>query len=173
MALLVLFPGSSTAEISRNVDSIVFSIHVDTASQLDLNGLEQHLELVRLLVQRSQQPSDVACCTKLEAIDLELFGTLGDGGDIIDSSSKWSALGNRKAFVSDISWCGFPRDVLGCASIGGERMAVALDFSFSFLPVVIAHERGHNAGLAHRSADSCKLMFPSASSDAGCLNVTE
>ena len=55
---LALFSVSSTAEINQRVDRVVFSIHVDTAPQLDLNELEQHLEDAWLLFQESQQPSD-------------------------------------------------------------------------------------------------------------------
>ena len=38
---LALFSVSSTAEINQRVDRVVFSIHVDTVPQLDLNELEQ------------------------------------------------------------------------------------------------------------------------------------
>ena len=57
LALLALFPASISAEIDQRVDSTVFSIHVDTASQLDLNELEQHLENARGLFHSSQKAS--------------------------------------------------------------------------------------------------------------------
>jgi hypothetical protein len=167
--LLALFPHGSAAEIDQRVENLVFSIHVDTASDLDLSGLEQHLERARLLFHMSQASSDVTCCTKIEAADLELFGTSGDGMDIIDSESKWNQLGNRKAFVTDLVW---PSPAAGRAILGGERMAVALDTPVSRLPHVIAHERGHNAGLNHRDDDPCNLMH-SSGDHAGCLQVSE
>ena len=172
LVLLALSPGNSTADINRRTESQLYSIHVDTASLMDLGELGQHLERARLLFHMSQQASDVACCMELAAYDLELFGTPGDGGDIIDSESKWNRLGNRKAFVTDISW---PSPAAGKAQLGGQRMAVALDTSTSFRPVLIAHERGHNAGLSHRDDDLCNIMSGAglSTADGGCLNVVE
>jgi hypothetical protein len=140
LVLLVLFPGEGVAEIGRRIDSLVFSIHVDVASQLDLEELRQHLNSVRAWAESSRGPDDVSCCTEIQAISLEVFGTPGDGLDVIDSESKWNQLGSRKAFVQDIAWCVGPTSTCGCGTVGGDRFAVSL-LSSCFFPYVIAHER--------------------------------
>ncbi len=81
LGVLALIPSPSAAETSRRVDSLVFSIHVDLLSTYDLEDLRRALEDARALFQGSQRPGDVACCTQIEAIDLEIFGTPGDGLD--------------------------------------------------------------------------------------------
>jgi cysteine-rich repeat protein len=164
LGVLALIPGGSGAEISRRVDSVVFSIHVDVASELDLDELRDHLAMVRSWFESSRGPDDVACCTEIEAIDLEPFGTPGDGGDILDSQAKWNALGSRKAFVLDITW---PSPTCGVGELGGERMAV--DVTCEWISYVIAHERLHNAGVNHGTGDPPTFM----DNGAAYLRVSE
>ena len=61
--VLALFAGGSAAEISRRVDRLVFSIHVDLVAQFDLEDLRRVLEDARVIFQGSEGPTDVACCT--------------------------------------------------------------------------------------------------------------
>jgi predicted neuraminidase len=113
----------------------------------------------------SRGSDDVACCTEIEAIELEIFGTPGDGLDVLDSEAKWNQLGSRKALLFDISWPS--PDATGVAELGGERMAVAL--CCAWIPYVIAHERLHNAGRSHGDGDPCTFM----DNGPGCLRVSE
>jgi hypothetical protein len=148
------------------VDSLVFSVHVDLLSQFDLADLRRALEDARVIFQGSQGPTDVACCTQIDAIDLEIFGTPGDGLDVIDSEAKDDQLGSMNAFVLDITW---PQPSCGRAGLGGNGMIVALDCA-SRTAVIIAHERGHNAGLNHRTDVICD---PLMSGFGRCLNISE
>ena len=93
LGVLALVPSPSAAETSRRVDSLVFSVHVDLLSQFDLADLRSRLEEARALFQGSQGPTDVACCTQIGAIDLQIFGTPGDGLDVIDSQAKFDQSG--------------------------------------------------------------------------------
>ncbi len=60
LGVLALIPSPSAAEISRRVDSLVFSVHVDLLSQFDLADLRRALEDARVIFQGSQGPTDVA-----------------------------------------------------------------------------------------------------------------
>ena len=76
LGVLALIPSAGAGEISRRVDPLVFSIHVDLLSSYDLADLRRALEDAREIFEFAQGPSDVACCTQIEAIDLEVFGAL-------------------------------------------------------------------------------------------------
>jgi hypothetical protein len=164
----------AAAQIERRSDRVVYSVHADVVDQLDELELALYLREATLLLQRSQGPVDAACCTGLEAVELEVFGAPGDGLDAIDSEQEWLQLGNRKAIVQSIRWCGnVGSNILGCAETPGERLAVALDADPEDLALVLAHERGHNAGLSHRTNDSCALMRPTVNPSHGCVNSAE
>ena len=165
LAVLMLLPGFAAADISRRVDPLVFSIHVDLLSIYDLEDLRRHLEDARALFQGSQGPTDVACCTQIDAIDLQIFGTPGDGLDVIDSQAKQNQVISMNALVLDIT---YPNPGCGKGTLDGDGMIIALDCGN--VGQTIAHERGHNAGLNHRSDDSCQ---PIMGSSRGCLNISE
>ncbi len=96
LGVLALIPSPSAADQSRQVDPLVFSIHVDLLSQFDLADLHRALEAARAIFQGSLGPTDVACCTQIDAIELEIFGTPGDGLDVIDSQAKRDRLSYGK-----------------------------------------------------------------------------
>ncbi len=75
--MTIALPARSTAQLVENVDTPGFEIHVDVASQVDLATLQAYLEDARVLVHGTQQPSDVACCSTLEAASLPSFGSPG------------------------------------------------------------------------------------------------
>jgi hypothetical protein len=166
LGVLALIPCAGEADTGRRVDRLFFSVHIDLLSHYDLEELRRDLEDARVAFQGSQGPTDVACCTQIDAIDLEVFGTPGDGLDVIDSEAKDSQLGSMNALVLDITW---PTPRCGSAPLGGIGMTVALDCLN--IGNIIAHERGHNAGLNHRDNDSCLPLM--RNSRGGCLNVSE
>jgi hypothetical protein len=162
------------AQSERRADRVVYSVHVDVADQLGELDLAFYLREATLLLQRSQGGVDAPCCVRLDAVELERFGTPGDGLDVIDSELEWQQLGSRRAIVQSIRWCGQVRPaILGCAETPGERLAVALDTDPEDMAIVLAHERGHNAGLTHRTNDACALMRPSVYHTQGCVNGSE
>ncbi len=122
LGVLALIPSPSAANHVRKVDSLVFSIHVDLVSQYDIEDLRRVLEDARAMFQGSSGPADVACCTQIDAIDLEIFGTPGDGLDVIDSQAKQDQVISMNALVLDITW---PTPRCGSAFIGRNGMTVA------------------------------------------------
>ena len=108
-------------------------------------------------------------------------GTLDDSLAVIENEAEFNALMTWTGttvdrvgfFVQSLNWCNGPTNAIGCAPIGGTRFVVALDAIDSVRSQVIAHERGHNAGLVHRETDTCALMSATASSAKGCLTQDE
>jgi hypothetical protein len=185
LLLTLIWASSAGAQIGRRLDRTQYSIHVDVASQVDLAELRLYLEEADRLLQQDQGAADVACCMSLRAAppstppgapdsdSLVVFGTPGDGLDVIDNPDEWEALGTRRAIVQTIDWCGtYNASLLGCATTPGNKLAVALDGGPGMMSLLIAHERGHNANLGHRS-EACALMAPSISPTNGCLTSGE
>jgi len=168
LGVFALVAGESIAEVNRPADSMYFSIHVDIAAQLDLDELREHLRSVRSWVESSRGPDDISCCTEIQAIDLQIFGTPGDGLDVIDSEAKYNLISSLHAFVQDIAWCGGPTSACGCGRIGDDGFLVSVSDN-CFVPYVIAHERLHNAGQVHGTGDPCTFM----DSGAICLTTYE
>ena len=167
LAVLVLLPGVAAANIGRRVDSLIFSIHVDLLAQYDIEDLRRHLEDARAAFQGSQGPGDVTCCTQIDEIDLEIFGTPGDGLDVIDSEAKENQVISMNALVLDITW---PSPRCGSGRNGEPGMIIALDCSD--IGHTIAHERGHNADLSHRTDATCTPLMES-NGRGGCLLISE
>jgi hypothetical protein len=161
------------AQIARRVDRVQYSIHVDVAAQVDLAELRVYLAEATQLFQQDQGADDIPCCMSLQSDSLVVFGTPGDGLDVIEDADEFDALQGRRALVQTISWCGsYNPSLVGCAEQPGDTLVVGLDAGLWLLSRVIAHERGHNATLAHRD-ENCALMSPSVSYGDGCLNRTE
>ncbi|MCH8084590.1 MAG: hypothetical protein IH885_10180 [Myxococcales bacterium] len=169
LAVLMLLPGFAAADISRRVDPLVFSIHVDLLSIYDLEDLRRHLEDARALFQGSQGPTDVACCTQIDAIDLEIFGTPGDGLDVIDSWAKVVQLGSMNALVLDITW---PSPICGWAGALEDAIGRIVALDCSGTGHIIAHERGHDARLDHRTDATCTPLMDT-NGRGGCLSGLE
>ena len=83
--MALALPARSTAQLVENVDDPNFEIHVNVASQVDLATLRAYLEDAKVLVHGTQQASDVACCSTLEAASLPTFGNANDGLDVINN----------------------------------------------------------------------------------------
>ena len=145
----------------------------------------------KLLLQGDQGPADVPCCVDLHriAITQVALATLQD----VDSASDYNDMlnicnqqgGGSCAFLVDtVSYCnGFAPNLRGCSdnpscasNLPGDdptlTLVVSLDaLADGTLAETIAHERGHNACLAHVAASPCQLM--QAASGGGCLDATE
>ena len=127
-----------------------------------------------LLVEGSQGPADTPCCVTLDAVTVTTFS--GAGLDVIDTEAKRDAVlgGPNGAYLVEAVWycASFSTSIRGCAYSPGDTFMVSLESEeANRLPAVIAHERGHNAGLGHVSGSECNLMDPSAG--GGCLSVSE
>jgi len=157
--------------------------------------LEGELDIANRLIEGRQGPVDTACCARMAgAASVAVFGTPGDGYDVIDSASKLNNLnsifggsGSNAYLVDGITYCGGPAPTsVGCAvqsncSGNGNDdpnlwMIVTVEsFETGTLPLVISHERGHNACLTHSNLNGCDVMQGTITNpgNGGCLSATE
>ncbi len=185
---VIAFASRAGAGATLNSDEILWVVHDSIANQISEDDLGRYLDQVEVLLQGSQDTNvDVATCTAFSTFPsggpalITSGGTLDPGLVTIDSEAEFNELINWPGtthdrvgfFVQSINWCDGPTNAIGCAPIGGTRFVVALDAVDSVRPMVIAHERGHNAGLEHRTDDNCALLHPNASASRGCLNQNE
>jgi hypothetical protein len=96
-----------------------------------------------------------------DPVDVSTFS--GAGLDIIETEEEIDAvLGGPDGgyLVHSVWYCAsFSTSIVGCAGIGADTFVVSLDAEDSdILPVVTAHERGHNSGLYHAANDYCEMM---------------
>ena len=139
--------------------------------------INQQVHQANLLLQGHHGPVDVGCCIELDPVSVTTFGTNGDGLNTIINGTQFSQVqgfGDGAYLVQFIHYCngGFNMGIRGCAATPGDLLVVGLEADENqFLPEVIAHERGHNAGLDHVSNNPCELM--SASNGGGCLSTSE
>lgn len=165
--LLIVVPFTAEAAVTRLVDPFVWKIHVEVANQLDEDSLREIVERASWLLQADQEagPGDLPCCARFEAIELQTFGTIGDGLDVISNQIEWDALASPGAYiVADLEYCGsFDPSILGCADTPGSKLVVGLDAGPNDehrFATLIAHERGHNKGLGHRPDIAGCAVFP-------------
>ena len=125
------------------------------------------------LLEGGQGPFDQPCCTRLgRSVSVTTFGTPTDGLDVVDSAEDQEAISNAggpgsNAFLVDsMTHCGVSAPAaVGCAikpdSCSNNDdpdlwMIVTVEsLDSETLPMVIAHERGHNACLPHVAVAEC------------------
>lgn len=193
-ALLLIAPaflaGRAQAAATLHRDPLQFVVIDSLASQIDVAEIDGLLADAAALLRASQDGSiDFPTCTDLTtftdgAAPPVLFtsgGTLGPELAVIDNQAEFDALmdwnGNLSSevafIVQAINWCSGPTNAIGCAPLDGNRLVMALTALPNVRGMVVAHERGHNANLLHRTDDTCAVMFPSANRFHGCLNQDE
>jgi hypothetical protein len=136
--------------------------------------IEDRLAEAEILVQGHQGPVDTPCCVAFDTVSVTTFS--GAGLDIIDDEDEILDVLGRPAggyLVQSVWYCSsFSTTIVGCSGIGGDTFVVSLDAEDDdILPLVIAHERGHNAGLDHVGNDYCELM--AGARGGGCLSTSE
>jgi len=167
---------------SGNVHDLVWRIHVDLIDIPGGQDLAFFAQLINdrhaqanVMLQGHQGPFDSGCCTELDAVSVTTFGTPGDGLDVVSTAGEFNAVianGNGAYLIQTLQYCSGPGLVAGCAATPGDYLIVAFDADDSgFLAEVIAHERGHNAGLPHVAANNCQLM--QSFNGGGCLTTSE
>jgi hypothetical protein len=186
LVLVALVPlASANAAPTKNVHNMDWFVHIDmidAGAGMDLAFyqalIEDRLREADRLIQGHQGPVDNGCCVELDPVTVTTFGTVGDGLDMITTSGELDMVlgGGATAgayLVELVHYCNsFSPGIRGCANSPGTNLVVGLEADDNgFLSVVMAHERGHNGGLSHVSANPCELM--SASSGGGCLSVSE
>lgn len=183
LVLLSMLSGSPVlAAPSESVHELDWFVHVDLVTVSEdipfwTSLIAERLAEADVLIQGHQGPVDNGCCVVLDAVTVSTFGSSGDGLDAITSQGELNSvfgLGAGAYLVDMIHFCNstFSTGIRGCALTPGDVLIVGLEADdIHFLPAITAHERGHNAGLNHVSANPCELM--SASNGGGCLSISE
>jgi len=172
----------AAAAPTEQVHSLTWYVHVDlVGGAMDLafyqSLIASRLAQANLQLRGEQGPFDNGCCARLESVSVSTFGTAGDGLDVVLNATQFAALqafGAGAYLIQTLNYCGgsISPTLLGCATTPGDFLVVAFDAESSGkLGSVIGHERGHNAGLNHVSANDCQLMR--AGNGGGCLTVSE
>jgi len=186
LVLVALVPvASANAAPTKNVHNMDWFVHIDlidATAGMDLAFfqalIEDRLREADRLVQGHQGPVDNGCCVELDPVTVTTFGTPGDGIDVITTDIELDlVLGGAAAagayLVESVWYCtSFSMSIRGCAISPGTNLVVGLEADDTqFLPTTMAHERGHNGGLSHVTANPCELMAESGG--GGCLSVSE
>lgn len=201
-AVLLVGLSAIAASAVDDVDlhELSWYVHVDLVTVTEdlaywQGVLDQASDRASSLIEGRNGPADTPCCSRISrAVSLATFGTPDDGFDVIDSASEVSNLnglvgtsGSNAFLVDSISHCGGPApNSVGCAAQasctgnGGDDpdlwLAVTVDsLDASTLPLVIAHERGHNACLPHVASNACQIMQGTIINPGigGCFTASE
>jgi hypothetical protein len=135
---------------------LTYANHRDTFSKITDTRVDDLLDEATKAISFENTATDTGCCVQLtRTVPGVLFGSAGDGLDIIDTSGELTAvLSNpvsRVKVVNLINYCGGGgANIIGCAWTPGDGMAVVrLTNSLVGEALLWAHEYGHNTGLGH------------------------
>lgn len=197
--LLTGFATSASAVQVVDLHDLTWYVHVDlvtTARPLSFwqSVVDQTEATANVLLEGGSGPFDTPCCTRLgQDAAVSTFGLPGDGFDVIDSEIEQNTInafggpGANVYLVDSMTYCGgsFPA-AIGCAGTppcsGNPNddpnlyaMVTVDAFELEVLPVVLAHERGHNSCLNHVSAAGCQIMRGSIlqPGNGSCLSASE
>jgi len=197
----LLLPSAAASSPAVDLHELNWYVHVDLVDAVVGEDLAYWQAVIDAsvvsgngLLEGGQGPFDQPCCTRLgRSVSVSTFGLPGDGLDVIDSAEDQTAISNAggsgsNAFLVDsMTYCGGSAPgAIGCApqphcnSNGNDDpdlwMIVTVEsFDSETLPVVIAHERGHNSCLSHVEEAECQIMrgivfTPGLS---GCMTASE
>jgi len=129
--------------------------HINTNSPMGDGTVDALLDNVTYVMSLQNGSSDTACCIQLGRTEPgAVFGTNGDGLDVITTSGELNAvIGQsvaRVKVVDYIGWCGSPgSNIIGCGFTPGKGMVVVRISGSANEGKLWAHEFGHNTGLGH------------------------
>lgn len=155
--------GASDGNGATHDHALDYANHVNVTNPMTDQRLDDCLDLATDRIGTADFDVDVACCNTLtRAGGGATFGTSNDGLDVIDDSTELNAVLNgsvaRVKVVRLINYCGGPgSNIIGCAWVGGNGIALVRRSNLGSEAVLWAHEYGHNTGLSHNS-DSRYIM---------------
>ncbi len=150
-----------------------FANHTSVTNPMTLSRADDLATHATANLGTSSYPGDMACC--IRAVRNSSAGTFGATNGIINNASQrnsvWNAGPERFKVVRIINYCDGPGlNLVGCARINGNGIAVVRLDNLHAEAMLWSHELGHNVGLSHNNSDSRLVMFPELSADPA-LNV--
>ena len=115
--------------------------------------------------------ADTACCVSFSRKGVQqTFGSSADGLDAIDTYSELITVLNdqtaRAKVVRQINYCSGPgTNIIGCAWVSGNGLAVVRMSSLGQEAALWVHEYGHNIGNGHNNLGTNWIMYGSLGSN--------
>jgi hypothetical protein len=157
---------------------LTYANHPAVTNPMTNARLDDILSNTSAAMGKSSFSGDVACCASVARSGNALsFGSANDGLDIIDDNSELNSVLNnstaRVKVVRQINYCSGPgNNIIGCAWIGGNGMALVRYSNIASEGVLWSHEYGHNVGLNHNTA-SGYIMYGYLSGNSVGLTQAE
>ena len=156
---------SADTQTRTHQAALTYANHVAlTGSQImDDSRLDNVLKTARNRMGKADYLGDVSCCaTLVRGNAAKTFGAVGDGLDAIDTDAELRSVlydaAARVKVVRQINYCGSTgTNIIGCAWVSGNGMALVRMSDLGSESVLWAHEYGHNIGLNHQS-DTKRIM---------------
>jgi hypothetical protein len=180
VAFLTLHALPAQSGSDLRIDPMKVWVHASLANLVDETNMQFWFDLGTELVAEIQDPGDITCETEFEFVELEFFGGVGDDLAVVDTSAKFDALmevGPGAILIPDLRYCGeYQESYLGCAPYYSDRFVFeyqpsSIPFADWRMGALIGHERGHNAGLPHRSGPY--LMTDDSTTGRATINEYE
>jgi len=134
---------------------LTYANHTEVSNGMTDLYLDGLLAEDSLRAGRGDFPDDVSCCVTLSRSGTGgVFGSKGDGLDVIDNETELRTVINNSAgrvkIVRAINWCGASgSNIIGCAWTPGNGMVLVRLSNPGQEAVLWMHEYGHNTGLGH------------------------
>ncbi len=158
--------------------SLSFANHVSVSSKMTDSRADSILSFATRKSGLSDFTDDVACCISVQRSGTgQLFGSAGDGLDIIDNNTELTTVLNngvaRVKVVRVINYCSGPgTNIIGCSYSPGAGMSV-VRLSSTSEGLLWLHEYGHNVGISSHNPGSNYVMHAGLTSGAIGLSQSE
>lgn len=138
-----------------SLHELSYANHVDTNTKITDAETDALMREITRLISTDWGDPAMACCVQEQRLgEGGLFGTSGDGFDVIDNGYEMGQVMAvdiaRVKVVDYIGYCGgYGTNILGCSPVPGDTMVVTRMSGPTDEGRLWGHEYGHNMGLQH------------------------